>query len=115
MPTVLIVEDEPAAGRYLRSVFELRRPEFTVVGVELIAVLKREFPRLPAIIVSGHQEFEYARRALDTGLVLVGLRRFRVLLRRRRSADRGVGDLEALRPGSGIRIFGVLRRAILAR
>lgn len=100
MPTVLIVEDEPAAGRYLRSMIELKRPEFVVAGVaengrvalesiraccpdlvitdvkmpvmdgiELAAALKREFPQLPAIIVSGHQEFEYARRALDTGVV----------------------------------------------
>jgi CheY-like chemotaxis protein/AraC-like DNA-binding protein len=100
MPKVLIVEDEPAAGRYLRSMIELKRPDFTVVGIaengrialeqvsrlepdlvitdvrmpvmdgiELVAALKEGFPSLPAIIVSGYQEFEYARRALDTGVV----------------------------------------------
>jgi two-component system, response regulator YesN len=100
VPSVLIVDDEPAAGRYLRSMIELRRPDFAVVGIaengkdaleqvrllgpdlvvtdvkmpvmdgiELVAELRREFPELPAIIVSGYQEFEYARRALDTGVV----------------------------------------------
>jgi len=100
MPRVLIVEDEPAAGRYLRSMIELHRPRFLVVGtaangqealdlirrlrpdlvitdvkmpvmdgIELVAELKLHFPALPAVIVSGHQEFEYARRALDTGVV----------------------------------------------
>lgn len=100
MPKVLIVEDEPAAGRYLRSMIELKRPEFSVVGVaengrialnqvsllgpdvvitdvrmpvmdgiDLVAALKKDFPALPVIIVSGYQEFEYARRALDTGVV----------------------------------------------
>lgn len=100
MPKVLIVEDEPAAGRYLRSMIELKRPEFSVVGIaengrvaleqvgllkpdlvitdvrmpvmdgiDLVAALKKDFPALPAIIVSGYQEFEYARRALDTGVV----------------------------------------------
>jgi two-component system, response regulator YesN len=100
MPRVLIVEDEPAAGRYLRSMIELGRPGFSVIGIatngkealdqiqsldpdlvitdvkmpvmdgiELVAELKLHFPALPAVIVSGHQEFEYARRALDTGVV----------------------------------------------
>lgn len=100
MPKLLIVEDEPAAGRYIRSLIEQRRPAFSVVGIaengrdalervrdsapdlvitdvkmpvmdgiELVAALKAEFPELPAVIVSGHQEFEYARRALDTGVV----------------------------------------------
>ncbi len=100
MPSVLIVEDESAAGRYLRSVIELKRPDFTVLGVaengaeglvlarklnpdlvvtdvrmpvmdgiEFVMALKKEFPTLPAIIVSGFQEFEYARRALNTGVV----------------------------------------------
>jgi len=38
-------------------------------GIELVAELKLHFPDLPAVIVSGHQEFEYVRRALDTGVV----------------------------------------------
>jgi CheY-like chemotaxis protein/AraC-like DNA-binding protein len=97
---VLIVEDEPAAGRYLRSMIEHRRPEFSVIGIagngragleairsrmpdlvitdvkmpvmdgiEFVTTLKKSYPGLPAIIVSGFQEFEYARRALDTGVV----------------------------------------------
>jgi two-component system, response regulator YesN len=100
MPRVLIVEDEPAAGRYLRSLIDQRSPAYSVVGIaengrealgrvrdsvpdlvvtdvkmpvmdgiELVAALKAEFPALPVVIVSGHQEFEYARRALDTGVV----------------------------------------------
>lgn len=100
MPRVLIVEDEPAASRYLRSLIELTRPLFTVDGIAgngrealerirasrpdlvvtdvrmpvmdgiaFVEELKREFPSLPAVIVSGYQEFEYARRALNTGVV----------------------------------------------
>ncbi len=100
MPRVLIVEDEPAAGRYLRSMIELRRPGFRVVGmagngrdaldevgrlgpdlvvtdvrmpvmdgIDLVAELKKSHPALPVVIVSGYQDFEYARRALDTGVV----------------------------------------------
>jgi two-component system response regulator YesN len=100
VPRVLIVEDEPAAGRYLRSMIELKRPDFSVVGIaenglealgevrlhmpdlvitdvrmpvmdgiEFVAELKKGYPELPVVIVSGHQEFEYARRALDTGVV----------------------------------------------
>ncbi len=100
MPKVLIVEDEPAAARYLRSMIELKRPGFSVVGVaangrialeeirrvspdlvitdvkmpvmdgiEFVTELKKCYPALPAVIVSGYQEFEYARRALATGVV----------------------------------------------
>jgi two-component system, response regulator YesN len=100
MPRILIVEDEPAAGRYLRSMIELNHPEFSVAGIaangrealaelgrlrpelvitdvkmpvmdgiELVAELRRNYPSLPAVIVSGYQEFEYARKALDTGVV----------------------------------------------
>lgn len=100
MPRILLVEDEPAAGRYLRSVIELHHPDFSVVGIaedgrdaleqvrrldpdlvitdvkmpvmdgiEFVAELKKKFSDLPALIVSGYQEFEYARRALDTGVV----------------------------------------------
>ncbi len=100
MPRVLIVEDEPAAARYLRSLIELKCPEFSVVGIsgngkealdeihrskpdlvltdarmpvmdglEFVARLKDDFPQLPVVIVSGHKDFEYARRALDTGVV----------------------------------------------
>jgi len=97
---VLIVEDEPAAARYLRSMIELKNPDFQIVGtaangqdalaqvrtllpdlvmtdvkmpvmdgIEFVAKLKKEYPTLLAIIVSGYQEFEYARRALATGVV----------------------------------------------
>lgn len=100
MPKILIVEDEPAAGRYLRSMIELKRPDFHVAGmagnglealelvklldpdlvftdvkmpgmdgIELVAALRKEYPSLPVVIVSGFQEFEYVRRALDTGVV----------------------------------------------
>jgi len=100
MPEILIVEDEPAAARYLRSIIELKCPVFTIAGiaengqdaldrirlhkpdlvitdikmplmdgVELAVAMKREFPALPIIIASGYQDFEYARRMLDTGVV----------------------------------------------
>ncbi len=38
-------------------------------GIELVAALKKRYPNLPVIIISGYQEFEYARKALSTGVV----------------------------------------------
>lgn len=98
--SILLVEDEGAASRYLRSIIELKCPEFRVVavaedgnaglaaarthrpdlvitdirmpgmdGLEFARRLKEELPGVPAVIVSGYQEFEYARRALGTGVV----------------------------------------------
>jgi two-component system, response regulator YesN len=97
---VLVVDDEPAVGRYLTSLINTRCEGFSVVvlagdgrqaldivrsqainlvltdikmpvmdGLELIGILKQEYPNLPVVIVSGYQEFEYARKALDTGVV----------------------------------------------
>jgi len=55
----------------------LRKPDLVITdvkmpvmdGIELAVALKDEFPSLPIVIVSGHQDFEYARRVLDTGVV----------------------------------------------
>lgn len=99
MPSVLIAEDEPAASRYLKSLIEghegfhvdavagngeealarirMERPDlvFTDVrmpvldGLELAARVRQEFPGLAVVIVSGHQEFEYARQAVALGVV----------------------------------------------
>jgi len=99
MPSVLIAEDEPAAARYLKSLVEaeagyrvealagngqealeqirLRRPDLILTdirmpvldGLGLAARVRTEFPGLPLVIVSGHQEFEYARQALALGVV----------------------------------------------
>ncbi|MFZ4617061.1 MAG: response regulator [Rectinemataceae bacterium] len=51
MPRVLIVEDEPAAARYLRSMIELKCPEFSVVGIsgngkEALDEIRRSKPEL---------------------------------------------------------------------
>ncbi len=100
MYTILIVEDEPAAMRYLKTLIALKCPSFSVVataedgmealsaarscspdliitdirmagmgGLELVDNLKSEFLDTPVVIASGYREFEYARRALDTGVV----------------------------------------------
>lgn len=100
MPRVLLVEDEPSATRYLRSIIESRCAGFEVVdtaengaealekirgalpdivitdikmavmdGIELADRVGKEFPFLYTVIVSGYQEFEYARRALNSGVV----------------------------------------------
>jgi len=132
MPEILIVEDEPAAARYLRSIIELKCPAFTIAGmaengqdaldrirllkpdlvitdikmplmdgVELAVALKREYPALPIIIASGYQDFEYARRMLDTGVVeyllkpvnpmqlVEALDRLKILFDRQSKAARG--------------------------
>ena len=99
MPRVVIAEDEPAAARYLKSLVEDRgafqvvalaghgeealalvrdhSPDlvFTDVrmpvldGLGLARRLREEFPGLPLVIVSGHQEFDYARQAVALGVV----------------------------------------------
>ncbi|HUX19781.1 MAG TPA: response regulator, partial [Spirochaetia bacterium] len=38
-------------------------------GLELVARLKESSPKIPVVIVSGHEDFEYVRRALNTGVV----------------------------------------------
>ncbi len=98
--TVILVEDEPTALRYLRSTLEMRcegcqvvatagngtealsrvrdlRPDVVITdirmpgmnGIELAERLKREFPDVYSVIVSGYQDFEYARGALHCGVV----------------------------------------------
>lgn len=100
MLEVVIVEDEPAAARYLKALVEGAPGRFTVRGTAgngrdgldlvrrtgpdvvltdvrmpvldglgLAGALRAEFPELPVVIVSGHQEFDYARRALALGVV----------------------------------------------
>ncbi len=99
MPRVLIAEDEPAAARYLKSLVEAQpgfevvalaahgeealslardhRPDLVLTdvrmpildGLGLARRLRQESPGLAIVIVSGHQEFEYARQALALGVV----------------------------------------------
>jgi two-component system response regulator YesN len=100
MPRLLLVEDEPSALRYLRSIIESRCNGFEVIdtaengtealekvrrdlpdivitdikmplmnGIELAARIGRELPFIYTVIVSGYQEFDYARRALNSGVV----------------------------------------------
>lgn len=37
-------------------------------GLELTEIIKQEFPQIAVIIISGHDEFEYAKRALRSGV-----------------------------------------------
>lgn len=37
-------------------------------GIEMVAQIKQEFPNIYSVIVSGHQEFDYARAALQWGV-----------------------------------------------
>jgi two-component system response regulator YesN len=98
--TVILVEDEPSALRYLRSSIQLHCKEWRIVaaaengaegmkqarllrpdlvitdirmplmdGIELVGRLKEELPEVSSIIVSGYQDFEYARGALRSGVV----------------------------------------------
>lgn len=36
-------------------------------GIELVATIQRMFPQVPCLILSGHNEIHYVRRALDAG------------------------------------------------
>lgn len=100
MIKIILVEDEPAAMRYLRSIIELKCSGFEIVdtaengdeglekirslkpdivitdikmgaisGIELISKIKGEFPFIYSVIVSGYQDFEYAKGALKCGAV----------------------------------------------
>ncbi|HUX50409.1 MAG TPA: response regulator [Spirochaetia bacterium] len=100
MFNVVLVEDEPAALRYLQTLVERTCPELTVAatagdgeqgfeisrklhpdlvitdvkmpivnGIDLVRRLKEQLPEIPVIIVSGHEEFDFVRQALDTGVV----------------------------------------------
>lgn len=98
--SVLVVDDEPAALRYVCTIIEEHCPGFSVVGTalngaEALAELERLRPELvvtdarmpvmdgirmvnelreqhdetPVLILSGYDDFEYVRGALDTGVV----------------------------------------------
>lgn len=100
MYEVVLIEDEPAAMRYLRSIIDGKCEGFKVVGeaengqqglslirelkpdlvitdikmammsgIEVVTQLKREYPWIRSIIVSGYQDFEYAKKALQSGVV----------------------------------------------
>jgi len=100
MFNVVLVEDEPAALRYLQTLVERTCPELTVAatatdgqqgfeisrklhpdlvitdvkmpivdGIDMVRRLKEHLPDIPVIIVSGHEEFDFVRQALDTGVV----------------------------------------------
>lgn len=100
MMKVMLVEDEPSAVRYLKSIIDLRCEGFEVVaiaengidglnkarelkpdvvitdikmpgmnGIELTAHLKGEMPFIYSVIISGYQDFEYARGAIRSGVV----------------------------------------------
>ena len=100
MPSLLIVDDEPQARRYLKALAEKHCPEFSVVaeaeggaealelarrvfpdvvvtdvrmpgtdGLELARRLQTELPSIAVVVVSGYEEFEYARSAIKAGVV----------------------------------------------
>jgi len=99
MYTILLVEDEPAAARYVESIVSKSCPDFSVVatatngeeglsqalsllpdllitdvrmpvmdGLEMMHRISVELPSVPALIVSGYEDFDYVRRALNTGV-----------------------------------------------
>ena len=98
--SVMLVEDEPAAMRHLKTTIEKRCPGFTVMdtaedglqaldlllenqpdllitdirmphcdGLELSQRVKELYPEIQTIILSGYQEFEYARKAIQHEVV----------------------------------------------
>lgn len=132
MFTVLLVEDEPAAQRYLGSIFERSFTEFSVIGTagdgaEALRMVERFSPELvvtdvkmpgmdglelverlkvvatdtPVIIVSGYDDFDYVRQALNTGVVdyvlkPVTARRLAEVLKRLRPILSSNADYRAL-------------------
>lgn len=97
---IILVEDEPSAMRYLKSIVELKCSGFEIVdtaengmeglekvrllkpdvvitdikmpamdGIGLVSRIKEEFPDIYSVIVSGYQDFEYAKGAIKSGVV----------------------------------------------
>jgi two-component system, NarL family, invasion response regulator UvrY len=94
---IVLVDDHPVVRRGIRSLLEERLPDSTIVeagearsamrlvrsggcdlviadislpgmsGLDLIKEIRREFPQLPAIVVSIHPAAQFARRALNAG------------------------------------------------
>jgi len=61
---------QEAISRILRSAYELVLLDITMPGpsgLEVIKEIKGRLPRLPVLMLSVHQEEEYARRALNAG------------------------------------------------
>ncbi len=66
-----VVED----GRALLAAAKTLRPDIIVAdiampnlnGIDALVQLKRDYPRVPVVLLTMHQEVAYARRALDAG------------------------------------------------
>src|SRR5207302_5081512 len=73
----VVCEEAGDAGEGMEMVRELR-PDAVIVdvglpggedGIELTARLREEFPALVVLILSGHDEPEYVRRAAEAGAI----------------------------------------------
>ncbi|AEF80638.1 response regulator [Leadbettera azotonutricia] len=99
MYKVVLAEDEPAAAEHIQDIIKLYCPQFELVigdngkagldlarqhrpdllltdirmpqmdGLELIRALHEELPDIKTMILSGYQDFEYARTALQCGAI----------------------------------------------
>lgn len=96
---VIIADDEPGALKHIRSIVEMKCPDYEVIdmaengmecllkvrekkpdvvitdvkmplmnGVDVVEAIKEEFPDILSVIISGYQEFEYARSAIQSGV-----------------------------------------------
>jgi len=100
MLKIFLVEDEPSAMRYLKSIVEVKCSGYEIAGtaenglealekisstlpdivitdikmpvmdgIELVSHIKKQWPNIYSVIVSGYQEFEYAKNAIQCGVV----------------------------------------------
>lgn len=100
MVKVFLVENEPSAMRYLKSIIEVKCSGYEIVGtaenglealekissllpdivitdikmpimdgIELVSHIKNQWPNIYSVIVSGYQEFEYAKSAIQYGVI----------------------------------------------
>lgn len=100
MLKILLVEDEPSAMRYLKSIVEVKCSGYEIAGtaenglealekiqallpdivitdikmpvmdgIELVSHIKDKWPNIYSVIVSGYQEFEYAKNAMQYGVI----------------------------------------------
>lgn len=100
MIKIMLVDDEPSAIKYLKTIIEQKTQGFEVIdtaengiealqkiefsypdivitdikmpvmdGLELCSNIKSKYPYIKMVLISGYQEFEYARKAIKEGVI----------------------------------------------
>lgn len=100
---------EASDGELAFPLIKKERPDIVITdirmpfmdGLELSQLTKREFPHIKIIILSGHEEFQYAKSAIQIGIeeyLLKPINREELMQAVRRVADKIEMEREQIRP-----------------